>query len=134
MTFDDLQKHTLALATKIKSSGASYQSLVAIGRGGMGIAAMLSHALGIDRCHYVDYSRARGWQGDSFGGAAPAHALWVDDAAETGGSFVAMNGRYGAFDTAAICLKPDCSYPVTYHVFTSANQADFVMPFELKAG
>lgn len=134
MTYDDLQKYVTDLAKQIQSRGADYGAVIAVGRGGMPVASMLAHELGIERCEYISYARVSGWLGDSFdAGKLPAKSLMVDDGAESGGTLKALAKRYGTFDSAVIVMRPDCAFPVTYHAVKANEPSAFVMPYEPKA-
>lgn len=130
MTFDQFIQHIHSLAQKIADSGAVYNCVIAVGRGGMPVASMLANLLDIKICHYIAYGRGIGWLGDSFNNELPDRALVVDDAAESGGSLAALAIQYGAFDSAVLLTRPDCRFPVTYRVFESTDPTDFIMPFE----
>lgn len=132
MTFDELNNYVIQIARQIRDAQKSYAAIVAVGRGGMPVASMLAHQLGVERCEYISYARATGWLDDSFkDGKLPAGSLIVDDGAESGGTLKALVSRYGAYDSAVIVKRPDCTFPVTYFAREASEPAAFVMPFEL---
>jgi len=142
LTWQQLHKDTFVLAKKIEASEEKPDLIVAIARGGMSIAQILSDFLSLPVATFTVSSykdlRQKGPSDISFhvgGDVKNKRVLLVDDVSDTGKTFergIQYLHELGvtSITTAALLVKPQSKYLPDF--FVKKTSAWIVFPYEIK--
>lgn len=140
-SWDDLTGHLLTMASQVRERSEQPDLIVAIARGGLSVAHILSDLLHLPVASFTVSSYSGLTRNDDqhmsfeLGGRLDGrHVLLVDDVSDSGHTFVRAIKylkKHGAYKitTAAIFTKPATLHPPD--VFAQQTDAWIIFPFDL---
>lgn len=138
LSWEQIQKDCVLLANEIKKSGKTYSEIVAVARGGLIPATIISHLLNISRIRsiqvigYNDSNedlKDRVLIGDFV--IISNNALFIDDLSDSGETIRKIKRQCPTADFAVLYTKPNGEKEPTYSVASFEQDEWLVFPYEI---